>query len=254
MAEPSNRTELRDYCLRKLGFPVIDINVDDDQLEDRIDDAIQLYHNFHFDGTQEEYLGIKVTAADITNGYVKLADTIIGVEHVLPVSSGSVSSTNPEGFNIFDINYQIRLNDFYNLTSSSYTYYYIARSHLSMLDMIVTGEVPFTYNKKTNVLKIILDWDSRLDAGRYIVIKCRRIVEPDNYEKVYNDTWLKEYTTQLFKRQWGENLKKYGNYVLPGGLIINGQTIYDEAIVEIGRLEEKLRDVYEEPVFGLMVG
>lgn len=254
MASPTSRQELQDYCLRKLGFPVIDINVDEDQLADRIDDAVQLFNQFHFDGTQDEYLGIKVTQADINNGFIKLADSIIGVEHVLPVSSGSVSSTNPQGFNIFDINYQIRLNDFYNLTSSSYTYYYIARTHLSMLDMIVTGEMPFTYNKKTNILKIIMDWDARLDAARYIVIKCRRIVNAEDYESVYNDTWVKEYTTQLFKRQWGENLKKYGNYVLPGGLVINGQTIYDEAIAEISRLEDKLRDVYEEPVTGLMVG
>lgn len=247
MASPASRSELKDYCLRKLGFPVIDINVDDDQLDDRIDDALQYFRNYHYDGTEELYLAHKVTAGDVSNTYVTLADSIIGVSRVLPINSGSISSSSQQGFNIFDINYQIRLNDFYNLLSSSYTYYVIAREHLSMLDMIVTGELPFQYDKTTNQLKIIMDWNGRIAIDNYLVFQCRRIIDPTTYSKVYNDLWLKEYTTQLFKQQWGTNLKKYGNYVLPGGLIINGQTIYDEATVELGRLEEKLRDVYEEP-------
>jgi len=247
MASPASRSDLKDYCLRRLGFPVIDINVDDDQLEDRIDDALQRFRNYHYDGTEELYLAHEVTAGDVSNTYVTLADSIIGVSRVLPINSGSISSSSQQGFNIFDINYQIRLNDFYNLLSSSYTYYVIAREHLAMLDMIVTGELPFQYDKSTNQLKIIMDWAGRLAIGNYLVFQCRRIIDPTVYTKIYNDMWLKEYTTQLFKQQWGTNLKKYGNYVLPGGLIINGQTIYDEATVEIGRLEEKLRDVYEEP-------
>lgn len=253
MANPASRAELKDYCLRRLGFPVIDINVDDDQLEDRLDDAIQHFHNYHFDGTEEIYLAHKVTSTDITNKYVTLADSIIGVSRVLPLTGTSVSSTSPQGFNIFDINYQLRLNDFYNLTSSSYTYYVISREHLAMLDMIVTGELPYTFNKKVHKLNIYMDWAGRLDENAYIVFQCRRIVDPETYDSAYNDLWVKEYTTQLFKQQWGTNLKKYGNYVLPGGLIINGQAIYDEATVEIGRLEEKLRDVYEEPT-PFMVG
>ena len=144
MASPASRSELKDYCLRKLGFPVIDINVDDDQLEDRIDDALQKFKDYHYDGTEEIYLAHQVTAGDISNTYVTLSDNINGITRVLPVSAGSLSSTNSQGFNIFDINYQIRLNDFYNLLSSSYTYYVIAREHLSMLDLIVTGEVPFS--------------------------------------------------------------------------------------------------------------
>jgi hypothetical protein len=254
MASPASRSDLKDYCLRKLGFPVIDINVDDDQLEDRIDDALQLFRERHYDGTEETYLAHQVTAGDIANTYVTLADSIIGVQKVLPVSAGSLSSTNSQGFNIFDINYQIRLNDFYNLLSSSYTYYVIAREHLSMLDLIVTGEVPISYNKKVNRLYVYMDWGGRVKAGDYMVFHCSRVVDPSTYTKVWNDVWLKEYTTQLFKRQWGENLKKYGNYILPGGLIINGQTIFDEAVVEIGRLEEKLHEAYELPPFGLMVG
>ena len=135
MAVPTSRTELKDYCLRRLGFPVIDINVDDDQLEDRIDDALAKYREFHYDGVEESYLAHKVTQADITNRYITVSDNIIGITRLLPITGSSVGSQGTQGFNIFDINYQIRLNDFYNLLSSSYTYYYIARQHLSMLDL-----------------------------------------------------------------------------------------------------------------------
>jgi len=251
MARPKSREQLKDYCLRKLGFPVIDINVDDDQLDDRIDDALQKFENFHYDGTEKDFLAVQVTQGDITNQYLSLCDNIIAVSRVLPFTGLSISSTSSQGFNIFDINYQIRLNDFYNLTSSSYTYYVIARQHLSMLDMIVTGESPYNFNKKTHKLYIYQDWDGKMNAGDYICFEAQRIVDKDAYEDVWDDNWLKEYTTQLFKRQWGENIKKYGNYVLPGGLVINAQTIYEEAAAEILRLEEQLRDVYEEPPFQL---
>jgi len=246
MAKPTNRTELKDYCLRSLGFPVIDINVDDDQLEDRIDDALQQFQNYHYDGTERVYLAQKVTNGDILNKYLRLCDNIIGVSRVYPITGDSVS-TSSSGFNMFDINYQLHLNDFYNLTSSSYTYYVIAQEHLSMLNMIVTGETPYSYNKKTNRLYLWQDWNGKLDAGDYIMFEAYRIVDQETFEDVFGDSWVKEYTTQLFKRQWGTNLKKYGNYTLPGGLVVNGQGIYEEAAAEIEKLEEKLRDTYEEP-------
>lgn len=247
MAKPTNRAELKNYCLRKLGFPVIDINVDEDQLDDRIDDALELYEQYHFDGVEKVYLAQKITSGDIKNKYITLADSIVSVTKVFPYTGTTVGGNNATGFNMFDINYQLRLNDFYNLTASSYTYYVIAREHLEMLNMIITGQTPFTYNKTTNKLHILQDWSSKLSSGSYIAFECYRIVDKDLYEKAFNDNWLKEYTTQLFKRQWGENLKKYGNYVLPGGLTVNGQQIYDESMTEIARLEEKLRDVFEEP-------
>jgi hypothetical protein len=247
MAQPSSRTELKDYCLRKLGFPVIDINVDDDQLDDRIDDALQKYQEYHYDGTERTWLAHKLTAGDITNKYVQLADSIIGVSTVFPYTGSTQSSTSSAGFNIFDINYQLRLNDFYNLTSSSYTYYVIAREHLAMLDMIITGQYPFTFNKKTSRLNFQIQMTNRFTPGNFMCFECHRVVDTEIYSKVFNDMWLKEYTTQLFKRQWGENLKKYDNYVLPGGITINGQKIWDEASDEIEKLEFKLRDIYEEP-------
>ena len=247
MAQPASRTQLKDYCLRKLGFPVIDINVDDDQLDDRIDDALIRFRDYHYDGTEEIYLAHQVTDGDVSNNYVTVADSIVGVSRVLPINSGSISSQSQQGFNIFDINYQIRLNDFYNLLSSSYTYYVIAREHLAMLDMLVTGELPFTFNKKVSQIKVQMDWAGRIAVGDYLVFQAVRVVDPTTYTKVFNDSWLKEYTTALFKEQWGNNLKKYGNFTLPGGMVINGQQIYDEAVTEIKELEEKLRDVYEPP-------
>ncbi len=178
---------------------------------------------------------------------MQLADSIVGVSRVFPFTGSTQSSTSSAGFNIFDINYQLRLNDFYNLTASSYTYYVIAREHLSMLDMIVTGEMPYTYNKKTNRVHVQTGWSGKFIPGNYMCFQANRIVDPEVYSKVFDDTWLKKYATELFKQQWGTNLKKYGNYVLPGGLVINGQTIYDEASVAIEKLEIDLRDVYEEP-------
>lgn len=247
MAQPASRTQLKDYCLRKLGFPVIDLNLDDDQIDDRIDDALQKFREYSYDGTEEIYLAHQVTANNITNRYIDVSDNIIGITRVFPVSGGSISSTASQGFNIFDINYQIRLNDFYNLLSSSYTYYVIARQHLSMLDMIVTGEIPFTYNKKSNRIYIQMDFAGRLDEGQYMVFQAYRITDPDSYNKVFNDIWVKSYTTSLIKRQWGSNLTKYANYTLPGGLTVNGEKIYADAVEEIEKLEVELRDVYEAP-------
>lgn len=247
MAQPNSRQELMDYCLRRLGFPVIDINVDSDQLEDRIDDAVAKYREFHYDGVEECYLAHKVTAGDQQNRYITVSDNIIGITRLLPVTGSSISSQGTSGFNIFDINYQIRLNDFYNLLSSSYTYYVIAREHLAMLDLIVTGEIPFDFNKKTKRVNLYMDWNGRLDVDDYIVFEAFRIVDPETYGKVYSDPWLKSYTTALFKMQWGNNLTKYGNYTLPGGLVVNGEKIYNDAMLEVEKLEEELRDVYEAP-------
>lgn len=247
MATPTSRSELKDYCLRKLGFPVIDINVDDDQLEDRLDDALIKYRDYHYDGTENIYLAVPVAGTVYANSYVDMPNTTIGVSRVLPITGQSISSTAAGGFNIFDINYQIRLNDFYNLTSSSYTYYYIARSHLEMLNMIVVGEIPFTYNKRINRVNFQANIKGKTNPDDFIVLDILRIVDPNTYTSVFNDQWLKEYTTALFKLQWGSNLTKYANYTLPGGLVVNGEKIYNDAVQEVAALEDKLRDTFEMP-------
>jgi hypothetical protein len=268
MATPTDRATLKDYCLRKLGFPVIDINVDDDQVDDRIDDALQMYAQFHYDSVHADYLAIKMTddmlangsnvtsaqnsngsIANSTYGWVPLPDNVVGVSRMFPLTGevihGGGSSAN---FNIFDLNYQLRLNELYEFTNSSYQYYWIARTHLRMLEMLLIGQNPIRFNKHMNRLYIDMHWNApEVGANSFILIECTRVLDPAEFPKVMNDKWLKSYATQLIKRQWGENMKKYGNYTLPGGMVINGQGIYEEAIAEILRLENELRDTYEEP-------
>jgi hypothetical protein len=268
MANPNSRSTLKDYCLRSLGFPVIDINVDDDQIEDRIDEALQTYAEFHYDATHTDYLAVRMTADQLANssnvksstveghtvanntyGWIPLPDNVIGVSQMFPLTGTTVSGGGSSAdFNIFDLNYQLRLNELYEFTSSSYQYYWIARTHIRMLEILLIGRNPIRFTKHMNRLYIDMHWTApEVPANTVILIECTRVLQPDEFPKVYNDKWLKEYTTQLIKRQWGENMKKYGNYTLPGGMIINGQGIYEEAKVEIARLEEVLRDTWEEP-------
>ncbi len=250
MATPNSRTALKDYCLRRLGFPVIDINVDDDQVDDRVDDALQKYAEYHFDGTEKDYLAVQITEQMLTDKYIPVPDSVIGVSYVFAITGDSTAVTNSSAggsFNIFDLNYQLRLNELYDFTSSSYTYYWIARSHIRMLEMILTGENPIRFNKKMGRVYIDMNWGAEALAGQYLVFECVKVLDPDTFTKVYNDHWLKNYSTALIKRQWGENMKKYGNYVLPGGMVINATEIYSEAVLEIQKLEEDLRDTHEEP-------
>jgi hypothetical protein len=268
MANPTDRATLKDYCLRKLGFPVIDINVDDDQVDDRIDDALQMYAQFHYDAVHNDYLAIKMTDAMLANGsnvtsaqnsngsianstygWVPLPDNVVGVSRMFPLTGevvrGGGSSAN---FNIFDLNYQLRLNELYEFTNSSYQYYWIARTHLRMLEILLIGQNPIRFSKHMNRLYIDMHWNApEVGANSFVLIECTRVLDPVEFPKIMNDKWLKAYTTQLIKKQWGENMKKYGNYTLPGGMVINGQGIYEEAVAEVQRLEDELRDTYEEP-------
>ena len=241
MSVPASREELKNWCLRQLGFPVLQINVDDDQVEDRIDDALQLYREFHYDGTEYVHLAYQVTEADRRNQYIRVADSIIGVTRVLPLSQLKASSTSSAGFNIFDINYQLRLNDFYNLTASSYTYYVIAREHLAMLDLVITGEVPMKFNKTTSRIYLDMNWEQNVNIGDWIVAECYAIIDPDVYTSVWNDQWLKSYVTALFKRQWAINIKKFSGLQLPGGVTLDGDKLYAEATKEIEDLETELK-------------
>lgn len=272
MATPTTRQDLKDYCLRSLGFPVIDINVDEDQVDDRIDEALQKFAEFHYDGTHNDYMAIQITAEMIANasntsantsntggslyGWIPLPDNVVGVSRILPLSSSFLSSTGSGGnydFNIFDLQYQLRLNELYEFTSSSYQYYWIARTHIRMLEMLLIGINPIRFNKKMNRLYIDMNWSrSEVSEGKFIIVECARVLTAEEFPRVYNDSWLKRYATQLIKRQWGENMKKYANYTLPGGMVINGQQIYDEAKADIALLEQELRDTWEEPPMFLL--
>lgn len=306
----STRQGLIDYCLRRLGAPVIEINVDDDQVEDRIDDALQYFQEYHFDGIERVYLQHQVTSAtmkfaglsapsfglketivgqtsgascrvisisgttaivskvkgtfvadeivtgettgysralshtqfytpgDIQNGYVTISDAVIGVVRVLPVNGPSSGMQNAN--NMFDLVYQFRLNDMYNLLSADMIYYTQMKQQLSMLDMLLVGDRSIEYNRKTNKLEVFCNWDDVFEHGDFILVECYRIVDPATFPKVYDDIFLKRYATALIKRQWGDNMKKFGGMQLPGGIVMNGQQIYDEAEQELAKIEDDM--------------
>ena len=232
---------MKDWCLRQLGFPVLDINVDDDQVEDRIDEAFSYFQQFHFDGVERWYLKHQVTSTDITNEYIPIPDSIIGVSRIFPIGSTNAS------INMFDLRYQLRLHELYDFTSTSYVNYALTMQHIRTLDMLFSGETPIRFNRHTNKLYIDQNWLSGIDAGEWIVIEGHIILDPDTYTKVYGDRMLLKYATALIKRQWGNNMKKFDKMQLPGGITMNGQQIYDEAVQEIKELEDLIRDTYEEP-------
>jgi len=242
MATPTSRQDLIDYCLRNLGHPVIEINVDDDQIEDRIDEAFQFYREYHFDAIEKVYLKHQLTANNISNQYVELNENIVGVERVLPFSNKST------GINIFDIRYQILINDLYSLMSTDLIYYTQVRQQLELINQTLVGVKPVRFNRHTDRLYIDMNWDGDVYENDWLIIEGWRILDPDTYTDVYNDMWLKKYATALIKRQWGINLKKFEGVQLPGGVTLNGQQIYDEAIAEIKAIEDDVQSRFELPV------
>ena len=246
MAVPSSRTELKDYCLRRLGYPVVDINVDDEQVEDRIDDALKYYQDYHYDGTERIFLKHQVTAEDITNEYITIPEAVIGVVRVFDIGDAIQSST------LFNIRYQIHLNDLFDFTSTTYVPYVTAMRHVEMLEEIFVGKKPIRFQRHKNQLNIDMDWGNDVIAGDYVIIECYRILDPDTYTDVYGDKWLLRYTTALIKRQWGENLKKFEGMTLPGGVTFNGQKIWEEATEEINKIEEEMISSYSLPVADMM--
>jgi len=206
MANPSSREELKQYCLRRLGAPVIDINVDDEQLEDRIDDALKYYQDYHFDGTEHVYLKHQITAEDKTNQYIPIPEPVIGVVRVFDIGD-SVNSSN-----LFNIRYQIHLNDLFDFTSTTFVPYVTAMRHVEQLEEIFVGKQPIRFNRHKDQLNIDMDWESDVLIGEYIIIEAYRILDPSTYTDIWSDWWLRQYTTSLFKRQWGENLKKFEGY------------------------------------------
>lgn len=240
MSIPSTRDELKDWCLRKLGHPVIQINIDDDQLDDRVDEALQYFREFHFDGVERTYVKHQMTDTDIGNEYVTIPDEITGVTRVFTPYQGSTR-------NMFDIKYQLFLNDLPSLSSLDLSNYYIIRSHLSLMDMLINGDFPIRFNKHTH--KLYIDWDWQVDtlAGNYIVMEAFAVVDPEAYVDVYNDRMFKDLATAMIKKQWGSNLKKFTGMQLPGGVQMSGQQIFDEAAQEESDIKQTIRDTFEEP-------
>jgi hypothetical protein len=275
MAQPSSREELKEYCLKQLGKPVLEINVDDDQIDNLIDDAIQYFHERHYDGIDRVFLKHKLTPATkstisqsgpigsaTTSGsivgagltsltyvegvnYLPLPDTIIGVNNILKINSSSVSD------GLFNIKYQIFLNDVYYYGALDLLNYAMVKRYLEDLDWLLNPEAQIRFNKLNHKLYLDIDW-SQVGQNEYVIIDCYRIVDPADAPKLYNDWWLKKYLTALIKKQWGQNMIKFQGVLLPGGVQLNGRQLYDDGVAEVEKMEQQLKNEYELPPLDLI--
>ena len=272
MAVPNTKATLKSYCLRNLGSGVIDINVSDDQIDDRLDEALQYFAQYHYDGVERMYLKHLITSADVTrarsdtsavatdkldsgvtatwkegNNWIPVPDSVMSVVKIFPFNQGSTS-------NMFDIRYQLRLNDLYDFSSTSIIHYEMTMRHLDYLEHILVGETPLRFNQHQNRLYIDMDWSHDVTADvDYLIIECYRKIDPTSYTDVFDDIYLKRYSTALIKRQWGANLSKFQGVTMLGGVSMNGETLFQQAQEEIIRLEEQIQMAYELPL-DYMVG
>ena len=284
MAKPATRQQLIDYCFRKLGAPVLEINVDDDQVDDLVDDAIQLFNERHFDGVERMYLKYEITQGDIDRGIgAKIAgeSTIDGKNGIGIVTTTSTSTSIPGygtttttfyensnflqipesvvGVNkifkfdtssisgsMFSIKYQLFLNDLYYFNSVELLQYSMTKTRLEDIDFLLTPEAQVRFNKRQDRLYLDIDWGAQT-TGNFLVLDCHRALDPDTFTQVYNDYFVKLYLTALIKRQWGQNLIKFRGVKLPGGLELNGREIYDDAEKDLERIKEKMMLEYELP-------
>ena len=265
MAIPNTRETFKEWCLRSLGKPVIEINVDPDQVEDRIDEALQYFAQYHYDGVERVYLKHEISQADIDRSrsdntlatvtdvdttttavwkeqknYIHVPSSVMSIVKVFPM-------TDKASLNMFDIRYQLRLNDLYDFSSTSVIHYEMTMQHLDFLDHILIGETAIRHNQHQNRLYLDADFQTDFVAGDYIIIECYRAIDPAAYADVYNDIFLKKYTTQLIKKQWGANLSKFQGIQMLGGVALNGEQIYQQAQDEIDKLEEQIQLAYELP-------
>ena len=271
MAVPSSRTTFKNYCLRSLGFGVIDINVSDDQIDDRIDEALQFFAQYHYDGIELMYLKYQVTADDITrasgntstsvtdtkdssitstfqeaNNFIPIPDAVVSIVNIFPFDD---KATN----NMFDIRYQLRLNDLYDFSSTSILHYQMTMQHLDFLSHILVGEKPIRFNQHQNRLYIDMDFANDITVGEFIIIECYRKIDPATYTDIFDDIYLKRYASALIKRQWGANLSKFAGVAMLGGVTMNGEAIYSQAQEELEKLEEQIQLSFETPI-DYMVG
>ncbi len=275
MAKPASRQELIDYCLRRLGYPVLEINVDDDQIDDLVDDALQYFHERHFDGVERMYLKYKITQDDLdrgrakntsgpgivtttasstidgqtknfnfyeTSNYIQVPDSVIGIEKVFKFDTSSISG------GMFSIKYQLFLNDLYYFNSVELLQYAMVKSYLEDIDFLLTTDKQIRFNKRQDRLYLDIDWGSQ-SVDNFMVIDCYRILDPNDFTQVYNDSFLKRYLTALIKRQWGQNLIKFRGVKLPGGIEMNGREIYDDAEKELEAIRQKMSSEYELPPY-----
>lgn len=245
MAVITTRDGLIEYCLRRLGEPVLEVNVDVDQIEDKVDDALQLYREFHSDATIKTYLSHQVTATDISNQYIPISSDVIYLSTLFPITS-----TFGTGQNMFDIRYQMFLNNMGDFMSfaGDLSYFYQMKQYLSIIDQQLHGLPQVHFSRRQNRLYINGDFnDGDIKEGSYLVAEVYTIVDENEHTSVYNDMFIKNYTTALIKQQWGMNMLKFEGVQLPGGVTINGRQYYDDASQELQTLEEKMRSEHSLP-------
>ena len=284
MAKPATRQQLIDYCFRKLGAPVLEINVDDDQVDDLVDDAIQLFNERHFDGVERMYLKYEITQGDIDRGvgakiagesaidgkngigivtttststsipgygtttttfyensnFLQIPESVVGVHKIFKFDTSSISGS------MFSIKYQLFLNDLYYFNSVELLQYSMTKTRLEDIDFMLTPEAQVRFNQRQDRLYMDIDWGAQT-AGNFLVLDCHRALDPETFNQVYNDYFVKLYLTALIKRQWGQNLIKFRGVKLPGGLELNGREIYDDAERDLERIKEKMMLEYELP-------
>lgn len=239
MARIQTRNQLLDYCMRRLGAPVIQINVSEEQAQDRLDDALQKFSEYHFNGTSRQLYKYQVTQDDRDNSYITLPENIIGVVELFPLQGYAIM-----GADMFNVRYQIALNDLYTLTGTDLVPYYMTMNHLATINEILVGKIPIRYNRRNgNRLYIDTDW-THYPVGTWIMVECHEVVDPEEYKGVYDEIWLKDYFTALLKKQWGTNLSKFVGMPLPGGMVLNGLEILQQAEKEIAKAEADLEDKY----------
>ena len=277
MAKPASRQQLIDYCLRKLGAPVLEINVADDQIDDLVDDAIQLFNERHFDGVERMYLKYKITQEDIdrgtgkntdgvgivtttatstniagygtttsswyeTSNFLQVPDSVVGVEKIFKFDTSTISG------GMFSIKYQLFLNDLYYFNSVELLQYAMVKSYLEDIDYLLTTDKQIRFNKRQDRLYLDVDWGAETE-GNWLILDCYRALDPTSFTQVYNDPFLKQYLTALIKRQWGQNLIKFKGVKLPGGIELNGREIYDDAERDIEALRSRMTSEYELPPY-----
>ncbi len=243
----TTRQSLIDYCLRRLGQPLIEINVDEDQLSERVDDAIEFFQEYHFDGVAKVYLKKTIEQADIENEYIDIPEAVISVLRVLPIPNFNAFQT---GF--FNEEYQMRLADLENFQSSTMINWAMSQTNFSLVSHLFSIQPTLLFNRKQNRMYLETDWANKFTDGTILIVEAYRALDPDAWPEVYNDMFLKKYLTALIKRQWGSNLSKYEGVQLPSGVTLNGKQIYDEAIEEINKIEEEMSLRYELPIDGLI--
>ena len=260
MAIPTSKATFKEYCLRRLGKPVLEINVSDDQVDDAVDYAVQKFQQYHYEGAERVYLKHKFTADEITAGkanttslatdgtteWLEQTAFVPVPEHITAIE-GIFKFTDKGTRNMFDIRYQMRLNDLYDFTSTQIYHYYMIQQHLETIDFILEGMHPVRYQAVQDKVYLDFDWSQDALEDQYIVIKCWRALQPDTWTEIYNQMWLKDYATAKIKKQWGTNLTKFTSVQMPGGITLNGEMIYNDAVEELKILDEQLRTTWETP-------